>query len=257
MTPKGTMFKNFGPMIGCYKLEKEHLSKLQEYSNNILDTPELNVNWGKNLAGQIHNEPYLIENEEIYNILNIYTRHYTRSYLSDFAYDLQKTKINTRIDNAWLVDQRPGEYNPIHHPIGTNLSSVLYLEMPELEYDIELLDKGKQAVDGQIAFVNNSNRVLDEFEMGEISWTPNVGSVYVFPSRLLHAVNPWKGKGRRLSLSWNTEVTLDPKRGVRLKPLQKLASQLTEAEKQLLKDQIAPLAKTKMGASIEANRESS
>ena len=42
MTPKGTMFKNFGPMIGCYKLEKEHLSKLQEYSNTILDTPELN-----------------------------------------------------------------------------------------------------------------------------------------------------------------------------------------------------------------------
>ena len=60
MTPKGTMFKNFGPMIGCYKLENEQLSKLQEYSNNILDIPELNVNYGKSLAGQIHNEPYLM-----------------------------------------------------------------------------------------------------------------------------------------------------------------------------------------------------
>ena len=248
MTPKGTMFKNFGPMIGCYKLENEQLSKLQEYSNNILDIPELNVNYGKSLAGQIHNEPYLIENDEIYNILNIFTRHYVRSYLSDFAYDLQQTKINTEIKSAWLVDQRPGEYNPIHHHTGSNLSSVLYLDMPELEYDFELLDKGKNPVDGQIAFINNSNRIIDEFEMGEISWTPNVGSVYVFPSRLLHAVNPWKGKGRRLSLSWNTQVTLYPQRGVRLKPLQKLANQFTEEEKKQLQEEIK---------NFDPNRESS
>ena len=113
--------------------------------------------------------------------------------------------------------------------------------MPELEYDTELMSKGKKPIDGQIAFINNSNRILDEFEMGEVSWLPNVGSVYVFPSRLLHAVNPWKGKGRRISLSWNTQITFDPPRGVKMQPILKMANKMTEEEKKQLQEEIKKL----------------
>ena len=257
MTPKGSLFKNFGPKIGCYQLSEDHLKSLQDYAQAIFDNPEEQIDWGKNLAGQIHNEPYLIENDEIYGILNVYTRHYLRSLLTDWAYDLQQMKITSSIKSAWLVDQRPGEYNPTHFHTGTNVSSVLYLDMPEFEYDQALIDKGKNQPDGQISFINSSMRTLAELEMGQVSWTPTIGSVYVFPSRLLHAVNPWKGKGRRLSLSWNTGFIFDPPDGVRLKPIN--TNTLSTKEKQHIKNQSNIIDQIKTANDIvnDPNRKSS
>ena len=197
------MFPGFGPKIGVFALESQHFNDIKKHADSILDNPETQVDHGKQLAGQIHSEPAVMDDKAIYNIFKLYVKRYVDTFLKQQG--LGEKLFNMNITSAWLVDQKPGEYNPPHDHGDSNISSVMYLQMPIIEQDKKLLEK-KNRADGMINFINNSNRALHEFETGGVTWMPEVGMLYVFPSRLIHSVNPWKGKGKRISLSFNTQV---------------------------------------------------
>ena len=58
--------------------------------------------------------------------------------------------------------------------------------------------------DGNIVFINNNhNTPFTSVENGVWSPKPEVGDMYLWPSRLLHGVYPFKGKGERRSVAFN------------------------------------------------------
>lgn len=203
-----TLYTGFGPKIGVFAVEPDHFKTIKTHADKILDNPEDQIDHGKELAGQIRSEPAIVKNEELYAIFRRYVGHYVTAYMKHQELNVQK--FDMKITSSWLVDQKPGEYNPPHFHGNCNISSVMYLEVPQVEEDKELLKKKRRA-DGWINFNNNSMRGLAEFETGGVSWEPTVGMLYVFPARLVHSVNPWKGKGRRISLSFNTQVDFKKK----------------------------------------------
>lgn len=105
-------------------------------------------------------------------------------------------------DVFWVVSQYAGTPSPAHFH-SSDLSGVLYLKLPEIDPGQE--DKtyisGRQA--GYINFIIGGKQ---RFAKSLISFKPQVGDLYLFPGWLLHAAEPFAGRGERRSLSFNATV---------------------------------------------------
>ena len=102
----------------------------------------------------------------------------------------------------WSVSQFPQEYNPIHYHTQCQISSVLYLKVPDMEISRK---EHKPREDGSITFIHNASRDVD---LSEPSFTalPVVGDMYIFGGQTLHTVYPFrceKGDPERRSVSFN------------------------------------------------------
>lgn len=206
----------FGPRLGHFFLDSDSFLEIKKLADKILKNKK-RTQYGHNLAGMIEDEPELpvseTENPWLYNMFTEYTIHYIKTYIGQMGY--QTNDILCKINEAWLVNQKAGEYNPAHTHGNCNVSAVMYLQVPEYNYNDKLSDK-KSKNDGKIDFINNSSRELWELEMGAFSVDPAPGHLFIFPSRLTHTVYPFQIKPAkerkkgdpitRLSLSYNAQV---------------------------------------------------
>ena len=107
--------------------------------------------------------------------------------------------------SGWFVRQFENEYNPIHVHLGTYLSCVGYLKLPDgIEDEWEEDYRDHHPANGHIQFVygHASNHTGSNCLM-----KPQVGDFYVFPSHLHHCVYPFKTKGERRSFSVNCTIS--------------------------------------------------
>ena len=105
------------------------------------DASRLGVSFGKELVGQVVDEPQVTYdlmqkhenfiifcNESIRNFVNI---HLNQTLVGDTGEKniswLQEQKFHSRINTMWFVNQKPNEYNPIHIHTNCKVSSVMYL----------------------------------------------------------------------------------------------------------------------------------
>ena len=191
------ILKPFGPGIGLVKLPDNIITKLITITDDILSNPE-RVNYGNNLVGQIEEENLipikLLKTENLYDFFNsIVNEHLSRQLINQ--------NIQTEITEMWVNSQYENEYNPIHWHEGCTISVTLYLKIPEY---VSRNIKGKTIDDGNIVFINNNhNTPFASVENGVWSPKPEVGDMYLWPSRLLHGVYPFKGEGERRSIAFN------------------------------------------------------
>lgn len=124
------------------------------------------------------------------------------SYLG-IADDRPLTRV--RYETFWMVRHFPGTFSPVHFHTG-DVSGVMYLKVPA-----HIADEAAQARQsyinarraGYITFFIGGKQALSR---SLISFRPEVGDLYLFPSWLLHAVEPFEGEGERRSLSFNAFV---------------------------------------------------
>ena len=110
-----------------------------------------------------------------------------------------------RYESFCLVRHFPGTFSPVHFHTG-DVSGVMYLKVPA-----HIADEAAQA---QQSYINARRAGYITFFIGGkqalskslISFRPEVGDLYLFPSWLLHAVEPFEGEGERRSLSFNAFV---------------------------------------------------
>lgn len=199
----------FGPKIGIFTLDKKLVKLIHENVNEILDDKDREY-YGNRLAGQIATE---IKIPSTYNVIYDFfadaSKHYVEQVYDYAGFTQEKgrpdAKINhVKVNSAWIVQQIEGEYNPAHTHGGCNVSGVLYLQIPD--YLKRLENTNKPEMDGFLDFINNSSRLSGELESGNFPVKPKVGMLYVFPSRLYHAVYPFLGDGERISVSFNAIV---------------------------------------------------
>lgn len=200
------LLKPFGPDIGLFKIPSEVYEKLIMLSDKVLKDKD-RVDWGKNLVGQIAEEPWLsnkeMEEEGILQYLEMMLYNYVWNSLTRSGHELEK--LETKLDHAWIVSQYENEYNPIHFHTYCDLSAVLWLNVPELNDRSKkgTLPEYKMQRDGMIEFVYKT-ACPTGMEKGSMSFLPTPGQLAIFPSNLLHTVYPFQGPGERRSIAFNS-----------------------------------------------------
>ena len=200
----------FGPRIGFFQLNEATVQKLLCVSDEVLSDKN-RTSAGNRLAGQIAEEPEIsIELLKSENLLDYFVRIMTK-YVemvdlgdSPEVYQLRDTrKVSTRLQEMWIVSQYENEYNPVHWHPGSSLSGVLYLKVPHFE-DRNIHASGKKNQDGRIVFINNNpSDPNTSLENATAVFQPVVGDLFIWPSRLMHCVYPFKGAGERRCIAFN------------------------------------------------------
>ena len=197
----------FGPRILSMMLPEHIIQRI----NDLGDNQQNKINMDGRLAGVIKDEPELTNEEMdsigIRQIFNDIGKQYVDTILNQnhhFTYDPEKYKIDMEFKSGWIVNQKENEYNPAHYHSNCNISSVLYLKVPDFKprgYT------GKKNIDGYIEFINST---VDHSMLSAGSYLvkPEVGKLLMFPSTLLHTVYPFQGPGERRSLAFNLNYKL-------------------------------------------------
>ena len=192
-------------------LPENILKSFLDLSEQVLNDPN-SKSYGHQLAGEIQNEKYI--DSSLIDFFNL--KPYLTSILNKFIVQckmqmfpelsVEKVKKNSYIIELctmWIVNQRPGEYNPLHMHNDT-ISSVLYLKVPNKLPPIKNKDS-----DGSIVFYNAGTRDL-EFSRTILKCEPKVGELYIFGSNQQHAVYPYRSNdlnAERISISFNANFT--------------------------------------------------
>lgn len=250
---KFKLLKPFGPSFGMFEMPDEVTEALLKKSDEILEDKN-RVDWGKNLVGQIAEEPW-ISNEQLEEIgalkyLEGMLYNYVWNSLISDGHELEKLEIN--LDHAWIVSQYENEYNPIHFHTYCDLSSVLYLKVPSFDDRSKegKLPEYKFQRDGMIEFVYKT-ACPTGMEKGSLSFMPVPGKLVIFPSNLLHTVYPFKGSGERRSIAFNSHWNAQLKGGkIFDKSFRMKSDQKNEEYQKTLgsKGEISGFAKSKQGS---------
>lgn len=204
-----SMIQPWSTFIMKTRLPDAILGKMLEITDEIVDNAENAQSWGHNLAGQIEHELY-VEHEKlheagIYGFFMDIVRHYViaaKSQQNPFAKEvIQQENWLTQMLSMWIISQKDGEYNPMHIHTECNISTVMYLKIPEYLPS----RKSHREDDGNIVFVNSTCNDA-QFVSPQFSYRPEVGDFFIFPSQQSHFVYPFRtadGKGERRSVSFN------------------------------------------------------
>lgn len=102
------------------------------------------------------------------------------------------------VTSIWTIQQSEGDYQELHsHPAG-HLSGNMYIEVPEFA-------EGSKQSDGQVVFRLPQTRDVTKFIMNDTwRYTPQAGTIILFPSHIPHTVYPWRGTGHRTIMAFDT-----------------------------------------------------
>ena len=104
------------------------------------------------------------------------------------------------ITSIWTIQQTSGQYQEMHSHPGGNLSGNMYINVPDL-------DTNSQPSDCQISFRLPQTRDVSKFIMNDTwKFTPQAGTIVLFPSYLPHVVYPWKGVGNRTIMAFDARL---------------------------------------------------
>ena len=208
------MLRPFGPRIGHVKCPSFVIDRLIEITDDLIKNKDYE-SAGKHLVGIIEDEPHIqIEEEKnLYEFFNGILRHYVHSVLEEFQFlppdKLAQCTLATGIKDMWSVHMKPNEYNPLHHHTFCNVSSVLYLKVPNNE-SRNIPNKTER--DGNITVVDHTSWP-ESLDNGVYEIKPEVGSMYLWPAHILHTVYPFLGNEERRSVAWNGAFQLSNEDG--------------------------------------------
>ena len=182
-------FYYWGPLLFKIKVQQEDLKKCADLcskqSSLVNDT----------LAGAIKHEHYVSSNTFI-KIIDPYLNIFAEAYRNWYG----KTIHQTSILMTWVNFMRAGEFNPPHTHPGCDLSSVLFIKIPEALKEEHKKFTGTGSGPGALSFT------YGEFQPHMIStrfFFPEEGDLFIFPATLTHFVAPFLSKGERISMSAN------------------------------------------------------
>ena len=186
------------------------LEKMIEISDEVLADSK-RISWGENLAGQIKEElliePKVLNETKLTDFFGNMVQEYVHQCNLQQAPPDQhqnmedgKPHIQVVVNSMWIVEQQPGEYNPIHTHTNCDISSVMYLKAPIFLPS----EKTERDDDGTIYFIGGSS-FKGKLKTNSLKVKPTPGAFFIFPSHLQHTVYPYKTNDNfaRRSVSFN------------------------------------------------------
>ena len=181
-----------------------------EISDEVLADSK-RIPWGENLAGQIKEEmliePKVLKECNLTDFFGNMVQEYVHQCNLQQApldqhehMETVKNHIQVTVNSMWIVEQQPGEYNPIHTHTGCDVSAVMYLKTPNFLPS----EKIERNDDGTIYFIGSSSPKT-KLNTNSLKVKPTPGAFFIFPSHLQHTVYPYKTNDNfaRRSVSFN------------------------------------------------------
>jgi len=185
-------FYYWGPLLFKIKIQQEDLKKCA----NLCSKKSSLVN--ETLAGGIKHEHYVSSNAFV-KIIDPYLSTFAHAYHNWYG----KTITQTTILMSWVNFMRAGEFNPPHTHPNCDLSSVLFVKIPEALKEEHKKFTGTGSGPGSLSFT------YGEFQPHGISnrfFFPEEGDLFIFPATLTHFVTPFMSEGERISMSANFKL---------------------------------------------------
>tara|TARA_B100001939_G_scaffold90570_2_gene77600 strand:+ start:3882 stop:4556 length:675 start_codon:yes stop_codon:yes gene_type:complete len=113
------------------------------------------------------------------------------------ALGLEKNSFNVTMHNSWGNMNFNGNFNKPHLHNGCFYSGVMYIRADGDEGNLVFVDTNHK-----VAGVFPPNPIMKESEI----YSPRTGDLYLFPSGLMHMVEPNLTNKTRYSISFNLEV---------------------------------------------------
>ena len=193
----------FGPVMGYKKMTPTFLRKMNELMNPDLE------DWSDKLVGKVKQElkfskeiEQLWHNEFAQFIGRFHNYVEYRHSFGETKLDIENFNHGIQIASGWFVRQFENEYNPLHIHTGARMSCVGYLKLPK-DFGKNFQQTKKVNYNGSINFIDG-RRSFNSPSVHTVA--PVIGDFYIFPSYLLHSVNPYYGEGERRSLSFNANI---------------------------------------------------
>ena len=201
----------FGPRIAVIRLPDLVIDKLISITDKII-SDENRINAGPRLAGQLQSESSIPLDVLKKEGLEPFFEHLFKEYVSNNLANLVSKTADpvsvqyVEINEAWVNSMYKNEYNPIHWHDACTMSSTLYLKVPE--YEKRNIPGKTMKVDGDIVFItDNPSTPSHSLQSPTAGYSPKVGDMFIWPSRLLHTVYPFQGSGERRSVAMNATHT--------------------------------------------------
>ena len=208
------LIRPFGPTIYHATMREEMMDLLREIAK---DSKVSGADFSDKLAGNIKKEVLwsvgTAMKNEFYHELLPHIKNYIEAEAERFAsHLLNRAEYDAgTVDNKdkmfeytfstepWINYQKANEFNPTHSHTGM-LSSVLYIDVPEVIAEEAQHSKSNMACAGQLEFhygpnvlgVNGTHKVV-----------PKTGDILLFHAELNHSVYPFKSDVERISMSFN------------------------------------------------------
>ena len=186
-------FYFFGPLLYHAKLDEKTLNEIKN-----LCSKDKQKDFRINLAGHLDHE-YKIDSIKLESILNPVFENFYNVHKKFYNKDAEAQYVR----DAWVNYMKKGDFNPLHAHLGCDWSGVIYLQMPD-----ELLEEqrswvGRGMGPGGILF----QQKLDSTPLfvNDVSFYPEIGDIFIFPSKLKHTVFPFKSNGERITVAFNTK----------------------------------------------------
>ena len=183
---------NWGPLLFLTDVDKNISEKLLE------NFKKENRPYKKELANTIKEE-FEFDKDLFSNLLAPYLNAYLNT-----AEEWYNKKIGNglEITHCWINFMKKNEFVPLHDH-NTDLSSVLYLEVPEKIEKEEIDFLNKFGGPGAIIFKYGENKQLN---ITTAIIKPKKNQLLIFPSSLIHMVYPFKFEGDRISIATNYKL---------------------------------------------------
>ena len=222
-----SIMRPFGPTILKVDIPNTLIDNLLTLTDEILGEEDFD-NYGRRLIGQIEKEPTVTaEQLKSIGLLSVFDSS-VEGYVKNLLPQVISNKIGTlggsgepkvkvQMKDCWGVSQYSDEYNPAHYHGNCQISSVLYLKVPE--FTPRNIEGKNNAIDGCIEFLHGGSADPNSLIRPTFRVTPKVGDLYLFPSTLLHTVYPFKSieNKERRSLAFNyTFKVFDTKTGAQI-----------------------------------------
>ena len=187
-------FYYWGPLLFIIKMQQGDLKKCIDLCSKKSSEVD------ETLAGVIKHQHY-ISPTHYSKIINPYLDPFHQAYQNWYG----KTITQVNIRSSWVNFMRAGEFNPPHTHLNCDLSSVLFIQVPEGLKEEHQKFTGTGGGPGTLSFT------YGEFQPHNIStrvFFPEEGDLFIFPATLTHFVAPFLSKGERISLSANFDLNV-------------------------------------------------
>ena len=189
----------FGPKIFGMQLPENIFQKLVKLADDVWERKN-HISWNHELVGHMKYQYYVPHSQlKEYELFDFFIECFYW-YLITASKNVKKKEQNLKIDLEafWINYQEEGEYNPMHNHGQATLSGAIQLKEPE--YDRS--EDRKSDRDGSLSIINHSP-IMHELDTYSLDLKPTPRGMYIWPAPLLHSVNPFKGKGQRVSMAYN------------------------------------------------------
>jgi len=189
-------YYHWGPLLYSSKVTPERLTKISEICKKTINLKTFKDAQHLTLFQKSPQVPHL----EIFNVLKPYFQSYAKAHTHDWDF---RPLPRLTLGSAWVNSMEAGDFNPPHNHTGV-LSFVVYLKVPdELKKENEKSTLQSMVGPGAIEFRISEFKVHGAMSRDMLSFFPEEGEIFIFPTHLEHWVFPFKSKVTRVSLSGN------------------------------------------------------